>query len=157
MSKKEPDGYVWFNARNEPSIGTGMRKARPIKIWQPEYGGWKGVWLSDTPPVSKEILGLMTRYIRFLTDDSGEKAPPLNREELIKLKAYFWPEKKSMSNNNDFKEGFYTAKVVIAEAVEGWLRSQELLKKLINERPLSDVLMIINSVELKNKEPTNEC
>lgn len=57
----------------------------------------------------------------------------------------------------DYRAGFYAAKAIIAEVVEGWLNSQPFLKPIIKERPICDILMIINSVELKRKEPSNEC
>lgn len=56
--------------------------------------GWqiKPVWLSDTPPVPKEVLGLMIKYITHLMDESGTIHPMLSEEELKKLRSYIKPE-----------------------------------------------------------------
>lgn len=90
---KQPDGYedsfdavtkAWLDKTKNHTFRGDFTGAFAF-VWF--NNGWEARSCSTEPPVSKELLDIILRYLKFLFDSSGA-TPLLSKEDFIKLSKY---------------------------------------------------------------------
>ena len=93
-----PDvGYMLATIAYDPTHAEGILCDQIEVAGIENPGEWilKPVYFSTEPPVPKEVLELMVRYIKYLGDTSG-KLSPLNEDELRQVVDYVWSQSRDL-------------------------------------------------------------